>query len=368
MFKRLFGGKKNKAESLDDAKKNLLENIVEETQPKKLTESIELCLDFLKEGTSDDIEDIKNVVFQLTQSDSAAQTSKAFSVYSNLLERVHTTEADVRRAIELYTANLDQAIPFFNLLEEEVKKAEEGDEYYSVDIDEIYKQLISDRELVSEETAKSAVLIDSLAQNLVNILSADPHYIKLAKASLQEKVKQIRDYNQGAFLLEKLFNVVYDDPIVVIDVDNHIGIEGKMGGVSDNYQLHLLLMGLPELNPIPAINEDALSIAKGEGIHISNLVVEYKWNMYRYEVTDQEAWDEIKIGPAKTIELKDFWLEGDTMPQEISVHNGKRVLLLGRSPMKRNSRLQRTFKNMKASIKVEKVLTKEEIDQWLKFS
>ena len=366
MLKRLFGGKKNKVESLEEAKVQLIEDIKDEALPKKITQDLETCLEFLKESTPQEIESFKESIFNLTESTSSSQIARAFGVYSNLLERVHITEEDVLKAVNLYNIYLEKSIPFFNLLKDEVKRGEEGDGFYSVDIDEIYKQLMADRNQVYEETAKSVVLIDALGQNLINILSADQSYIKLAKDQLGNDIKQIRDYNQSAYWIERLFDVLFDEPIVVIDVDNHIGIEAKMSGVSDNSQLHLLLMGLPELNSVPAINEQALAIAKGEGIHVSNVIVEYKWNMYHYEVTDQDGWEEIKIGPAKTIELQDFWIAGETTPQELSVNNGKRVILLGRTPVKRASKLQRSFKNMKASVEVVRTLSEEEINTWLK--
>lgn len=366
MFKRLFSNKRNKTETLSDAVKVLIEHIEEEETPKKISQSLETCLDFLKEGTAEDIERTKEAIFQLTQSETVSLTSRSFSVYASLLERVHITGDDVKKAIDLYAIHLTEAVPFFILLSEEVKKAEEGEGYYSVDIEEIYKQLLSDRQLISESTAKSTLLIDALVQNLMNILSCEQAYINLAKGILRNDILQIKEYNQGAYWMDRLFDVLFDEPIVVIDVDNHIGLEGNMSGIGDNSQLHLLLMGLSELNETLAINDQALAVAQGMGIQSSNIVVEYKWNMYTYGITEQEGWEEIKIGPAKTLELQDFWIAGEGTPQEIPSHNGKRIILLGRTPIKRASRLQRTFKNMRANIEVEKVLNEEEVSKWLK--
>lgn len=363
MFKKLFGIKKNKVETLEEAKAALLENIKEPNLNKDMPKSLEQCFEFFENSPKEVIEAIKSEIFSLIDTPVLGQSVHAFSVYTSILEHAYISEGDIPKVIELYKGHLVKSLPFFELLDKEVKKGEEGEN--ELDLDGLYSFLIKDREQVAEEVAKSVVLIDNMTQNLINIISLNPSYIRQAEEALSEQVRFVKDYNQGVFWMERLFETLFDEPIVVIDVDKHIGIEGKMSGVNDNAQLQLLLMGMSELNEIPLVNGVSLAVVNGTGPHVSPSVTEGKWNMYNYDIVKEEGWHEIKIGPAKTLELESKWVSLQGAPSEISVHDGKRVLLLGRPTYKRQMRVQRTFKNLRADITVEKILSEEEVDSWL---
>lgn len=366
MFKKLFGKKKStKPQSLAEAKSVLIENISEESFNKNVGESFEHCLEFLTEASKEEIDEFANSIFNLIDALPTAQGSIALSVCSSLVERGHHDEGLIDKIVDLYSKYLKEAMPFFILLDKEVKKGEEGESELDVDVDSLYYELLKDRNQVPENVAKSVIRIEQFSQYIISILSINSSTTNRHKSKLKDYIYFVRDYIQACYWISRLFEVLFEEPIVVIDVDNHIGFEGVMSGVNDNFQLQLLLMGLPELNKQAAINENDLSVVNGTGIHISNSIVEGKWNMYNREIIDQEDWLDIKVGPAKTHELKDFWIWAEGTPLEISVHNGRRAILLGRSSYKRQSRVQRTFKNMKASIEVEKVLSDEEINVWL---
>lgn len=366
MFKKLFGKKKStKPQSLADAKAELIENISEESSNRHVADSFNHCLDFLTDAPKEEVDSFANSILELTDTLPVAQAALALSICTSLIERGYRNEDFIEKIVDLYSKSLKDGMPFFVLLNKEVKKGEEGDSEIDVDVDTLYTELLKDRSLISESVATAVLKVEHFSQYMISILSIDSSLLDKYKSKLKDDIFFIKDYIQACYWVNRLFNMLFSEPVLVIDVDNHLGIEAIMSGVSDNFQLQHLLMGIPELNNQKAISDQDLAVVNGTGIHISNSIVESKWNMYNREIIDQEDWQDIKVGPAKTHELQDFWIWGEGTPLEISVHNGRRVILLGRSSYKRQSRIQRVFKNMKASIEVEKVLTDEEINSWL---
>lgn len=365
MFKKLFGKKKSlKPATFEEAKDWLIESISEESSNKNISQNFEYCLEFL----TDDAEKVQNLaesVFSLYKTLQLAQAAYALAICVGLIERGYHDDEFIDKIISSYDDDLTAALPFFALLDELVKKGEEGDLSVDQDINTLYFALLADRNQVPQNVAESAQRVGTFAQSIIAILSISPSYIAKYKVKLKDNVlKAISCYSE-CYWLYSLLEILFDSPIVVIDVDNHKGFEGKISGVSDNFQLQHLLMGLEEMNENPAISEADLAVANGTGIHVSNTIMERKWNMYTHEIIEENDWLDIKVGPAKTFELQEHWILGKDSPLEIPIRDGKRVILLGRCSHKQPCKMQRTFKNMKASIEVEKMLSEEEINSWL---
>lgn len=365
MFGKLFGKKKSqKPQSFAEAKDLLIESISEESSNKHLAKNFDYCVEFFEEDSSR-LRDLAESVFPLIVSLPIAQAALAMSICASLIERGYRDEEFIDKVVHVYIDCLTEAMPFFKLLEERVKIAEEGHDYANTDIEVLYKVLINDRNLVPENVGEPARRVEAFSWNIIAILSISPSYIAKYKSQLKDDISTAMVCYPVCYWVLVLLEILFEEPIVVIDVDNQVGFEGKMSGVSDNFQLQYLLMGMSELNEQPAINENDLSVANGSGIHISNSILVGKWNMYTHEILNQEDWQEIKVGPAKTFELQDFWIMGKDTPMDIPMHDGKRVILLGRCSNKQPAKLQRTFKNMKASVAVDKILTEEEINSIL---
>lgn len=364
MFKKLFGKKKSqKPESYDEAKNLLIESISEESSNKHLAKNFDFCLEFLEEDENK-VEDLANSVLPLVESLPLPQATLALSICVGLIERGYHNDEFIDQIVSIYDKHLTAAQPLFKLLEEKVKMSEEGDMMVQ-DIHSIYNSLVADRNLVPENVVFSAQRVEVFSQNITAILSINPSYISKYKEKLKDNVLSAISSYPVCYYLIILFDILFGDSILVIDVDNNIGFEGKMSGVSDNFQLQHLLMGLSELNENTAISDADLAVANGTGIHVSNTIMERKWNMYTHEIIDEKGWDEIKVGPAKTYELQDHWILGRDQPIDIPIRDGKRVILLGRCSHKQPCKLERTFKNLKAKIEVERMLTDEEINTWL---
>lgn len=364
MFKKLFG-KKKAPKTFGEIKEELLEAIREESLNKKANNYFNDCLAFLTDENIEETEDLIHNVFTLTTTLPMPQCSVAMSVCTAFFEQGYRNDQLIEKMVDNYRRLLKDSKPFFEMLHNRVKDGENGNSDIDIDVDSLYHELRKDENLVSGALGESVDKVEHFSKYMVSILSIDPSVTIQHKPKLKDDILFIKNYVQWCYWIDRLFDILFNEPIVVIDVDNNVGFEGKMSGVSDNFQLQLLLMAMPELNERPLIGDPELSVVNGTGIQISNAVVEGKWNMYNLDIIHQEGWEEIKIGPAKTYDLQDFWIWGEGAPHEISVHNGKRVVLLGRTPIKRSTRLQRTFKNVKAGIEVEKILTQDEINRWL---
>lgn len=366
MFGKLFGKKKStKPETLADAKRVLIENITEESFNKNVGDNFNDCMDFLIDAPAEELSDFASSIFALVNDLPTAQSILALSICSTMVKRGYDNEEFVDRIVSTYSDWLVESMPFFVLLDKQVKEGEQGDSIEDIDVDSLYYELLKDRSLVSEKIGDFVTRIERSSMDIVSILSMNALHISKYKSKLKDNISIVKDYVQGVYWMSMLFEVLFDEPIIVIDVDQNKGFEGRMSGVSDGFQLQHLLMGVPELNEQPAISEKDLSVANGTGIHVSNSMINGKWNMYNSGVLEHEDWLNIKVGPAKTFELKDFWIWGENIPSEIPVHKGKRVIFLGRSSYKRTARSQRTFENLKANIQVDKMLSDDEVQIWL---
>ncbi len=365
MLKKLFGKKRREPKSFEEVKEDLLESIREESLNRKINSNMELLTDYFTEEKETEILDLQKDIYAMATSLPLAQSFAAMTATASLCDYGYYTDSLVDQIVEDYQQLLEKAKPFFDILHQKVKEGEEGELEEDLDVDSLYQQLINDQELISQELSKAVRKFEFTSRNMISILSINPSITLRNKSKLKDQIHSVKIYATSTYWIDRLFEVLYDEPIVVIDVDNNRGFEGKMSGVSDNFQLQLLLMSMQEINENPSFGGPELSVLNGTGVQMTNSIVEGKWNMYNLDIINQDGWEEIKIGPDKTYDLQDLWIWGEGTPKEISVHNGRRAILLGRTPVKRSTRLQRTFKNVKASIEVEKVLSPDEINQWL---
>lgn len=368
MFKKLFGKKNSILATPQDIRIELIETIKEESLSKYFDKHLNRYIDSLTEENSNDVAILSEELLELISDSSNYTAITALSAISSLSERGYYNESIVNKVIAEYKDLLEITKPFFDIFCDKIKNGESGDADYEIDADSLYHELIKDENLISAQIRKSISRLDGFSKYILSILSMDLKSNIRYYNELKDYIIDIISYKAEFYWIDRLLNILYEEPILVIDIDNNRGFTGKINGVSDNYQLMHLLMSLPQLNESPAISESDLKVIDGRGIHVSNSVITGKWNMYNYGIIDIEGWEEIKIGPAKTYDLQDFWIWGEGTPSEISVHNGYRIILLGRSPIQRQTRLQRTFQHVRANIEVEKVLTEEEIKQWLKLN
>ena len=189
------------------------------------------------------------------------------------------------------------------------------------------------------------------------LFSSEPQELEQAKSRLESKVATYAQFSSGLHWLSKLFEVMFDEPILVIDLNTGKGIIGKMSGVADNFQLQVLLMGVPELNSEISVSNQDLDVLKGYGEQITENTVIGKWNMHNWKyIHKKEALDNND---------STSWIWGEGIPRDVDVYKKYRVILLDNPTYDRIIRVQRTFNNLSAHILVEQELTESDIEAWL---
>lgn len=355
--------------NLTEATDNLVEVMSSpQSSDKETNKALHKCFDFLPDSNEEEIGIFMKRVFALSSLPNMERGAFAATICGYLVERGFPGDAIVGDVIGFYGNLLDKAKPFFDLFFSKIREIDEMDEERDEKIDMLYMDLLNDEDFTDEEARNSVMALDKFYTCCISLFSVNRENFCKGKEALQKKVAYIDNYSQGCYWLNKLFGVLFDEPVVVIDIDNKIGFEGKISGVADNYQLQYLLMSIPMLNDGKSlISEESLAVLDGSGEQSSETIIEGKWNMYNLEVTEQSEWDDFVSGKNKMPDSSsDAWIWGEGEPQDISLHNGHRVILLGKPSYQRTSRVQRTFKNLEANIEIEKELTEEEINKWLK--
>jgi len=293
--------------------------------------------------------------------------SLASLICGNLVEKGYKAEYIVDKFIGFYGELLQKSRPFFVELFSRLKAISSEEKDYDEKVNNIYQALIEEIREENYPTVDAIARLNKFYLCGVSLFSSDRFCFYKGKRVLEEQVNFIGAYNNGCYWLGTLFSVLFDEPVVVIDIDRKIGFEGEISGIVDNYQLQHLLMAMPLLNENNELTEEDISIIKGYGAQSSEKTVVSKWNIYNLELCSQQDWESLINGSdvKKSIEYKSCWIWSEGKPADISIHNGYRVILLGAPPYSRSARIQRTFRNLKADIKVNKILKAEEVEKWL---
>lgn len=360
--------------NLAEATNNLIEAISSnQSSDKEVNKALHQCFEYLPDSNKEEIDTFMKRVFALSSLPNIDRASYATSICGHLAEHGFPADAIVDDLIDFYDNLLDKSKPFFDLFYskvEELEDSDEDDEDYDKDseIDALYLDLLNDEDFVSEELRNTVISLDKFYSCAIAVFSADKENLYKGKDRLQKKVAYIGNYSEGCYWLDKLFTVFFDEPVIVIDIDKKIGFSGKINGIVENFQLQHLLMSLPFLNDgESAISEETLAVINGTGEQRSDKIIECKWNMYNREVIESPEWNDFISGKSDLpTDLSDTWIWSEGAPSHISVHNGYRVILLGKASYKRTSHAQRTFNSLKAGIEIENELSSEEINEWLK--
>ena len=175
-------------------------------------------------------------------------------------------------------------------------------------------------------------------------------------------INVLADRHEGGHWLQKLLPVLDNEPLVVIDPARGVGIAVRMSGVTDNFQLHTLLMSLMPRRWYERrrVSNAALAVAMGLGPQQSGEVISGCWNLYQVGA----------LGPAGRIastqrQSPQHWIWGEGTPTDISVIDGHRVVLLGPPSYVRTWPSVRLFSSLKAGLHDVQVLDKARVRGWL---
>ncbi len=331
------------------------------TQNSASEENIQTCANAyfeLVDTSSDaDVAESMHLLSQLFGLENISHGSMASLICGNLIERGYSAAPICTTFILFYKSLLQKAAPFFTVCTQKISQLTEDDE---IDEFELVDQLKED---LSTEYAAELQAIEALNSYYacgVSIFSSGFQEFIQGKENLSD-VFDYQNYSDGCYWLSKLFEVLFDEPILVIDLVARKGICGRMSGVVDNFQLQLLLMSMPEINDPIQLPEEYIDVVKGYGPQQIEPSVVGKWNMctWEYLQPQQNAETDATYAESK------FWIWSEGTPQHIPVFQGYRVVLLDTPSYQRGLPIQRTFYNLEADILVDTILQPEEIDQWL---
>lgn len=196
-------------------------------------------------------------------------------------------------------------------------------------------------------------------------LSAAPAaaFGKLArKAELLDKMSDLRWKSPGLKMLHGIVSVLMNEKVVVIHPEEKKGYVVRISGVSDNHQLHTILRdvlcGLGEgerlqgTRPSPDVME---CLTNPKAPQQLSKQISGEWDMIHWVAA---------LGKPEEVNIKDFiWGEG--VPADISKFRGERVVLLRRPVYNRGWNCVRVFRPLAAQVKLERVMTPEEVQKYL---
>ncbi|NDV94586.1 hypothetical protein D0T84_06575 [Dysgonomonas sp. 521] len=340
----------------------------------ELNKALQECYKCFDDSTDEEILVFMKRVFGLHNLPDMERASTATIICGYLVERGFSSDSILHPLIDLYDNLLDCSRTFYELLFTEIENVkEEDDEKRDEIINKVFADLVSDRSRISQATYNAVVGLDKFYACAVSVFSISKSNFFAAKTRLADKIAFAGQYNQGCYWLNELFGVLFDEPVTVIDIDRNIGFTGKISGIVDNTQLQYLLMGIPFMNDgKSAVSEEIHSVFDGTGPQqLEKVSAQSKWNMYNLELCRQPDWEQLinnEKNQSVARSFTDCWIWGEGIPSDISIHNGRRVILLGLPSYSRSSTIQRTFRNLKAGIEIEKELTEEEIKDWLYYT
>ncbi|MGN7784620.1 hypothetical protein ACTJIJ_08840 [Niabella sp. 22666] len=173
---------------------------------------------------------------------------------------------------------------------------------------------------------------------------------------LYERVKPYIQVSNACSWLSTLFSVLFNEPVLVVELSQKKAFIGTINGIADNFQLQLLLMSIPELGD--TIDAGLTAVVNGTGPQDGEASVAGKWDMCNWPVLSASHKES---GNSDS----DHWIWSEGSPEDIELLEGRRVILLKEPSYQRGLYVQRSFSTLPASIHIEKWLSEDELNQWL---
>jgi hypothetical protein len=173
--------------------------------------------------------------------------------------------------------------------------------------------------------------------------------------AVREQLRPLRgelgDELDGEYWLSVMLGVLHEEPFVALEPGKRRGLTGRMSGIVDNFQLHVLLM-----DAFGLATTRAAAVALGDGPQQTEETITGAWNLYTHR-----AWP---LPAADDLDAKDTWIWNEGTPADIPVLDGHRVILLGPPAYTRGWRSQRIFHGLAASLNA-RALEPGELKGWV---
>jgi hypothetical protein len=211
------------------------------------------------------------------------------------------------------------------------------------------------REMAALPVTENEAIVKSLQCSTIAMFSASAAS-RSTQVELRNLSKALSDRVELCGWLDSVFDVLDDEPLLVIEPSTRTGMLARLSGTDVNFTLALLLMHyFPGGSRISA---KAATVLTG-GPQDSGEWVKGIWNLYNWQALGSNG--SLPEGQRDT----EHWIWNEGKPADIAVLEGRRVILLGPPAYARTFPAQRTFAAMKPDLRIEKVLTAEEVQSWL---
>ena len=173
---------------------------------------------------------------------------------------------------------------------------------------------------------------------------------------------KIRRYSETYGFLGKLLRVLDDEPLLVVHPSTRRVWRVRIGGIADNFQLHLLLLATFATPALSLVGSSAHTldgivgdvpgrdaVAAGRDGDGDGRVVSH-WQL--------ACWGALKadgsLSGQSDVDGTDDWIWNEGMPAEIKAFEGLRVVVIGPGAIERSWDGQRIFAAMHGTIEVER--------------
>jgi hypothetical protein len=237
--------------------------------------------------------------------------------------------------------------------------AEDGD-----DPDAAFRAIVGRLHAEMPEAAVAWRALEARYVPVIAVLAASPS-ARAQSRSLALSMEHLREYNGGASWLAPMLMVLDGEPILVVEPDTGLGLVGRMSGVSDNFQLHVLLMDVfprSDSRSGPRISPKAADIVRGNvAEQQDDAPITGHWNLHAWTALQAAGRLAHDHDPSST----SHWIWNEGVPADIPAFDGHRIVVLGPPSYRRSFFAQRDFRGLRAEIDVERLLSPDEVAAWV---
>jgi hypothetical protein len=233
------------------------------------------------------------------------------------------------------------------------------------DEDEAFRQVAGRLRATMPQVAEAWDALEALYVPVIAVLAASPA-ARAQSRSIAAKMNHLNSHNAGASWLSPMLMVLDREPILVIEPAAGLGLVGTMSGISSNVQLHMLLMDIfpqPDALNGRRISQKVADIMRGNVAEqqIDSPITGH-WNLH--------AWTALRgtgrLSRDHNESSISHWIWNEGLPADIPLFDRYRVVVLGPPSYARSFAAQRDFLGLRADIEVERVLSPDEVDAWVR--
>jgi hypothetical protein len=232
------------------------------------------------------------------------------------------------------------------------------------DPDAAFRQIAPRLRVKMPEASAAWEALEALYVPTIAVLAASPS-ARAQCRSLAPGMERLREYSGGASWLAPMLMVLDDEPILVVEPDTGLGFVGRMSGVSINFQLHVLLMDVfpsSDSKSSPRISPRTADIVRGNvAEQQDDASMTAQWNLHAWTALQATG----RLSRDHDPSSSNHWIWNEGVPADIPTFDGRRVIVLGPPSYSRSFFAQRDFRGLRADIKVERLLSPDEVATWV---